>query len=100
VMFIPDPPPDFSPIPDLDPGSRGQKAPDLGSESATLTIAKFHACSSVIIYVYINIKKTLFGCLSCTIVSSLIIFSEGNAVYCTILTVRLGAYVFLFTVCS
>ncbi len=59
MMFIPDPPPDFSPIPDLDPGSRGQKAPDPGSGSATLTVAKFHACSSVtvIIYVYINIKK-------------------------------------------
>jgi hypothetical protein len=40
VMFIPDPDPDFLPIPDPgfripDPGVK--KAPDLGSGSATLT---------------------------------------------------------------
>jgi hypothetical protein len=37
-MFIPDPYLDFFPIPD--PGSRGQKAPDFGSASATLIYSR------------------------------------------------------------
>ncbi len=37
-LFIPDPDPDFLPI--LDAGSKGQKAPDPGSGSATLQISR------------------------------------------------------------